>query len=86
MATRKLVASFYESFRQFVASPAYNPDEWEKLTLGEYLLRQLKMPEARLRKLLARYPARGSPTAKLVYTSAIRDALSGGDDGMDVHL
>jgi len=58
LAIRTLVATFYEAFRKFIESPRYNSDDWEELTLGEYLSRQAAMPEAQLRRQLSHYPAR----------------------------
>jgi len=53
-----LVKAFYRSFRLYVNSPAYEPYEWESLSLGEYLQERLHDSEDELYERLALYPAK----------------------------
>lgn len=54
----ELVSTFYRSFRAFVESPEYQSEQWEELTLGEYLVEQLSVSEEELLQRLSHYPSR----------------------------
>jgi len=58
ISASQLVMTVYRSFHTFVNSPAYEPYEWESLSLGEYLQEQLGWSAEELHERLALYPAK----------------------------